>query len=242
MPTNEPCDTCHTPKGWTPANFKHVNAAGKCSTCHNGATATGKPSGHVLTNSQCDVCHTESAWTPAQFDHSGVSGTCSSCHNGNTATGKPASHVPTTEQCDVCHSTKGWTPASFKHVNVSGKCSTCHNGSTATGKPGNHFVTTQDCAACHVTSGWSPVRSYRHVSGNYPDHGSRLDCKDCHTTNRETISWPFPAYAPDCAACHAKDWKSGPHKGATISQLRNCAGLCHKSRPQHSPRQRSWDD
>jgi hypothetical protein len=130
-------------------------------------------------------------------------------------------------------------PARFDHSGVTGNCASCHNGSTATGKPSGHFVTNQDCASCHSTNGWTPARNYVHNSPNYPDHG-RLDCVDCHTSNSQTIPWPFPAYAPDCAACHAKDWKAGPHKGASISQLRNCAGLCHKSKPEHSPGKKDW--
>ena len=30
------------------------------------------------------------------------------------------------------------------------------------------------------------------------------------TTNAQQIPYPTPAYAPDCAACHANDFKSGP--------------------------------
>ena len=80
--------------------------------------------------------------------------------------------------------------------------------------------------------------NYAH-SGNYPDHG-RLRCLDCHKTNNEIIPWSWPAYRPDCAGCHAGDYKPNPHKGASVSQLRNCAGTCHKSRPEHSPTKTKW--
>jgi hypothetical protein len=76
---------------------------------------------------------------------------------------------------------------------------------------------------------------YNHTTGNYPDHGAgRLACLDCHTSNNQVIPWDFPAYQPDCAACHANSYKSDPHTKYenptvkyTVSELRDCAGSCH---------------
>jgi hypothetical protein len=82
---------------------------------------------------------------------------------------------------------------------------------------------------------------FAHQSATYPgDHGVSLQCTDCHTSNAQSLPWPFPVYQPDCAACHASDFKVGPHKGATVSQLRDCAGTCHKPTPTHSVRDRQW--
>jgi len=57
----------------------------------------------------------------------------------------------------------------------------------------------------------------------------------CHGGNSETVTWKFPTYKPDCAACHADDYKSGPHKKVdtpkilyTVSELRDCSGACHQ--------------
>jgi hypothetical protein len=40
---------------------------------------------------------------------------------------------------------------------------------------------------------------------------------------------------PDCAGCHASDFRSGPHKKVdspqinyTVSELRDCSGACHE--------------
>jgi hypothetical protein len=49
------------------------------------------------------------------------------------------------------------------------------------------------------------------------------------------VPWPFAAYQPDCAGCHAGDFKQGPHKKTevpttifyTVSELRDCTGACH---------------
>jgi len=48
------------------------------------------------------------------------------------------------------------------------------------------------------------------------------------------VNWSAPAYVPDCAACHANDFKQGPHKKYenpdtfySVSELRDCSGSCH---------------
>jgi hypothetical protein len=80
------------------------------------------------------------------------------------------------------------------------------------------------------------VSRYVHV-GNYPgDHRANLGCTDCHTSNRETIPWPSPGYAPDCAGCHARDYERGEGPHSNLSADRNCAGSrCH------SVSDRDWD-
>jgi hypothetical protein len=117
---------------------------------------------------------------------------------------------------------------------VPGTCATCHNGSTATGKPASHFATTRTCDACHNTTRWIPATSYMHLSPNYKQHGGGVTCRDCHTNNSEQLAWPYPAYKPDCAGCHANRFKPDPHTKVaspkilyTVSELKNCAGSCH---------------
>jgi hypothetical protein len=206
-----------------------------CSSCHNGTIAAGKDVDHIASGNTCDDCHTTNAWLPAVFDHAGVApGTCSSCHNGVTATGKDAQHIQTTAQCDDCHTTNAWIPANFDHDGVTGNCSSCHNGSTATGKTPGHFTTGRDCSYCHDANLWIPI-AFRHASPGYPgDHRQQLACTACHGGNSEVVTWSSAAYQPDCAGCHAGDFKSGPHKKYenpdvryTVGELRNCSGACH---------------
>jgi hypothetical protein len=174
------------------------------------------------------------AWTPARFDHAGVRpGTCSTCHNGVRASGKPVAHLPTTQECDACHTTLAWQPATFSHTGITGNCQSCHNGTTSTGKPVGHMTTARDCNACHSTSAWTPL-TFRHTSPEYPgDHRGTFACTRCHTTNTDQATWRTPAYRPDCAGCHAGDYKSSPHDKVegrskyTVSELRNCSGACH---------------
>jgi hypothetical protein len=120
------------------------------------------------------------------------------------------------------------------HTGITSGCASCHNGKTATGKPTNHFATSLPCESCHRPSAWITV-AYTHGSVMYPNHGTRLTCLSCHKTNSQTIVWPMPAYKPDCAGCHATDFKQGPHKKYTTpatayytaSELRDCSGACH---------------
>jgi hypothetical protein len=47
--------------------------------------------------------------------------------------------------------------------------------------------------------------------------------------------WPNPAYKPDCAACHANDFRRKEHLKTEkpskvyyqVSELRDCSGACH---------------
>jgi hypothetical protein len=212
----------------------HVAVIGTCFSCHNGTIALGKPPTHLPTGNVCDDCHVTAAWTSVRFDHSGITSPCSTCHNGSTATGKSATHIATSAQCDVCHTTTAWVPANFDHSVVTGSCSSCHNGVNATGKSGGHFVTSLQCDTCHDTIRWTPI-NFRHTSGNYPgDHRSNVVCLSCHTGNSQTIAWPNAAYKPDCAGCHAGDYRAEKHKKVdsprvlyTVSELRDCTGSCH---------------
>jgi len=241
--TTNLCEDCHNSTLWRPVTrVDHADVIGTCFSCHNGTTASGKTPNHVASGNTCDDCHSTNGWIPAVFDHSAVSpGTCSTCHNGSTATGKPGNHVQTTGQCDNCHSTIAWLPATFDHNNVSpGTCSGCHNGNTATGKPGGHFVTTLQCDDCHSVNNWLSV-VYQHVSGAYPgDHSGNPVCTQCHTANSQVMNWPAPAYQPDCAGCHASDYKAGVDKHQSLSLDRNCAGSCHQASPEHSVNSREW--
>jgi hypothetical protein len=167
-------------------------------------------------------------------DHLEVLGTCAACHNGTTAPGKTANHIPSTATCDDCHNTNAWIPAVMDHNAGLGTCSGCHDGVRAIGKPNGHFITTVECDQCHTTNGWVPVLAFRHSSANYPgDHRANIPCATCHPSNSQVVSWRNnPAYQPDCAGCHAGDYKSGSHTkyGSTrytVSELRDCAGACH---------------
>ena len=214
------CSQCHTTSAWKPATFNHSGLT-DCASCHTNV----KPANHFA--GQCSQCHTTSAWKPATFSHSGLTD-CASCHTNV----KPANHFA--GQCSQCHSTSAWTPATFSHSGLT-DCQSCHSGN----RPGSHY--SGQCSACHSTSAWKPALKYSHSSGNFPSgHRSSVTCGSCHTSKTDAVNWSSSSYKPDCAGCHAGDWKDGPHEGATVSDLRNCSGACHEPGPEHRTSDREW--
>ena len=77
--------------------------------------------------------------------------------------------------------------------------------------------------------------AFSHSSPNYPvGHSAGIGCLTCHTNNSQNLAWPFSAYKPDCAGCHASTYKQDSHKKVdspkvlyTVSELRDCTGACH---------------
>lgn len=66
------------------------------------------------------------------------------------------------------------------------------------------------------------------------DHSAILLCTACHLSNSEVVEWQTPTYQPDCAGCHAGNYKPGAHKKHenpdafyTVGELRDCTGACH---------------
>ena len=95
-------------------------------------------------------------------------------------------------------------------------------------------MSTLECDSCHATTAWLPDL-FNHMSADYPgDHAGNLDCTDCHAGNSEPVTWTNAAFQPDCAGCHASDYRPGPHKKHenpdfeyTVDELRDCTGACH---------------
>ena len=75
-----------------------------------------------------------------------------------------------------------------------------------------HLAQGLECNSCHSINNWT-VTNYVHTGAAYPgEHRRRLECSDCHIGNVQSNVWRFPAYQPDCAACHANDFEAEPHK------------------------------
>ncbi|MGJ5012116.1 hypothetical protein ACQR05_30400, partial [Bradyrhizobium oligotrophicum] len=235
--TNAPCETCHkSTTTFSGARFSHTGTMAACASCHNGMAATGKPQKHVTTNAPCETCHkSTTTFSGARFSHTGTMAACASCHNGMAAGGKPQKHVVTSAPCESCHkSTVSFSGARMDHTSLTAPCASCHNGSNATGKSPKHFVTNVPCESCHRTVSWSSV-NYRHMSASYPNHSAAIGCTACHSGNSQAVLFKFAAYKPDCAACHASDFRPQQHaklvKPApmdyTVAELKDCTGACH---------------
>ncbi len=241
VPTNEDCVVCHQTTGILPATFSHDGILDNCSSCHDAGFATPKDTDHVTTSQDCGVCHTPNAFIPATFDHTGIVNNCASCH-GVTATSMPNDHLATDLDCHLCHTTTTFSGGSWVHdSSATNNCDTCHvSGGGATPIPSSgHLNTSGQCDVCHNTNGWAPASFSHSSNSDYPgDHRDDPGCSGCHNEpiNGSNIKWKDnSSYAPDCAACHAGDFKrKGKHIGGengTISQNRDCSGGgrgCHK--------------
>ncbi|MBU1776619.1 MAG: hypothetical protein KJ899_08250, partial [Gammaproteobacteria bacterium] len=241
--TTAACDVCHTVSNtnnyasFQGAQFNHSTATpavtGICSTCHSGATATGKPTFHITTTAQCDSsgCHTSSTtqnfttFVGATFTHStatpAVASRCSTCHGGQSPSvqSKNATHIPTTAQCDVCHTagnTANYTSfqgASFAHStatpSVANRCSTCHGGQSAdvTSKHATHIATTVECDVCHTAS-------------NTANYSSFQGATFAHST-------ATPAVANRCSACHGGQSADVVSKPASHFATTAQCDVCH---------------
>ncbi|MBI4989787.1 MAG: hypothetical protein HZC23_13315, partial [Rhodocyclales bacterium] len=250
IPTAQQCDTagCHSSTvSWATATLNHATVAppvaGRCSSCHNGTSALGKPTNHVPTTAQCDTCHSGFvAFAPALMNHSGTAGpaaagNCATCHGGAytaiNAQAKPATHIPTTQSCDVCHTTVAWKPTSYSHSGVTpGTCANCHNGTNALGKRATHLPTTASCDACHANyNAFAPARM-NHAATAGP--AAARNCATCHSGAYLAINAQIkPAtHVPtvqQCDTCHTSTatWATAAYTH-DASAVGNCA-TCHNS-------------
>lgn len=182
-------------------------ARGNCASCHNGATAPGKPAKHLMTSGSCDNCHRTTVWIPATFAHTGVApNTCASCHNGASAKGKPSGHFVSSRSCDACHRTTAWVPpTAYRHVSPafrphSGgvRCASCHT-------TGNEVVVWKsaafkpDCAGCHANA----FKPEAHVKVAAPRIlYTAAELRDCSGSCHEYANTPSPTVKKPKAGHH----------------------------------------
>jgi hypothetical protein len=143
-----------TSRGSLGNTFDHKGVApGQCKTCHDGKSASGMPTRHLMVSNSCDTCHRATTWTPAQFSHNGVSpNTCLACHNGMGASAKPAGHFMTSRSCDSCHKSMAWAPVNYQHLSPQYR-------------PAPDM---QTCVACHLTNSEIIPRQARGLNRTKP--------------------------------------------------------------------------
>jgi len=183
-----------------PGTNPHPSVTAPCASCHNGATAPGKPVNHVPTTLACDTCHRgTSTFAGVLFDHKFAAGAaCATCHNGVTALGKAANHIPTKAACDLCHkSAKTFGGAVVDHKSLTVPCATCHNTQAAVGKPPRHVPTAAPCGACHKnTSDFAAVQFDHNAATVAP-------CAVCHNgVLAKGKAAGHIATAAACDSCH----------------------------------------
>ncbi len=246
IPTAAPCETCHTPVGFTisaQALFDHGSVSGlRCDSCHNGVNATGKPPNHILTTSDCGACHTISSWFVDVFNHTDyepiTSCTAAGCH---TASEKPPTHPSTTNNCRACHNYTGWRPyiRPLDHNEVLGNCgnSGCHDGTgPGQGKPPTHPLTSNTCGICHTFPDWSALNSPFDHAGVMEPSCNRAGC---HSVSDQPLTHPLVS-STRCELCHTSmgSWIVDPNFDHDLTPLVTCStgNGCHTEndkRPGH---------
>jgi len=248
------CKTCHANAVYSdvkqlPSTATHIpTSTADCASCHKGVTTfTGWAMDHtVVTAVACQTCHTN----PIKYSNATGLPTTKHIPLGSGAT-----------NCGGCHKSRtswSWTSnADMDHTlgnPVSGSCVTCHGNGSAT-FPSVEYKTTSHfdfgtnlaalggCEGCHKSqTSWSTV-TYNHAkiqsnglpiaAGYFPGtHKSSVTCKNCHTSNSQTIPWPNASYKNACAGCHSGNFAShkavnSPATNYTVGQLLNCSGACH---------------
>ncbi|WP_150102966.1 cytochrome c3 family protein [Sideroxydans lithotrophicus] len=184
-------------------NTAPYNTAGSCSTCHNGAQATGLSLGHIPVGAaSCDQCH-------SVYDGSGSINFSTAAISSITV--------------------NGVSRYGMKHSAVTGRCDSCHNGSYigqgifgALAKVSNHIPTAiintaanTDCTSCHSTtitiaSGAGDWKTGEHMNHNNAQGGAPNYCVTCHLkgvtylSTAQKISHNGASTSKDCSSssCH----------------------------------------
>ncbi len=184
------CERCHTPAGWSGADFVHVFFP-----------LTGGHAGLACTN-----CHTSGTFEP-------ISSECYSCHEADYqgALGHVASGFTT--NCQQCHTTAAWLPVSIPHTlpltggHAALACTNCHTSGVFGPIPSDCYSCHQanyqaapdhvalgfptNCEQCHSPAGWTPA-SFQHTFPLTGPHN--VTCSQCHTTGSTSTF--------NCLACH----------------------------------------
>ncbi len=223
------CESCHTPRGWSPASFEGKSFEHMTTTGFSLGRHQVDYTGQVL---NCRVCHGE--------DYSSFySQVCIDCHNQADAIFMGEHLERFGFVCLDCHDGVDrlsdfdhdeFFPLDGSHASVD--CEGCHEGRIFRGTPSecsqchaepeiHAGVFGLQCQYCHDSLDWLPANLRVHV---FPlDHGGQgiqdcllchvgnyveYTCYGCHDHQPEAIAQShnragiLPQDLPDCAACH----------------------------------------
>lgn len=154
--TNLTCVECHSTSAWKPASYKHQPIDTQCLDCHNGKTASGKPTNHTLqTQVQCSVCHNQERWSPAWY-----STNYTHSQFGNlppiSIRGRMMNHEDA-NQCGRCHETKS-DSVKYKNKESAPTCLGCHQKDfNSEYHRGGGSDRLKNCLQCHNYDDWEEV-------------------------------------------------------------------------------------
>ena len=229
-----PCGSCHTSTSWSPLrNIPEFN--------HNQETRY--PLRGLHEGVECRLCHTKLVFANAGSKcadcHADIhrrqfGARCDECHTvlgwriQTQAIGRHQNRFPllgahAALDCESCH--RGGASARF--TGLSAECSSCHLKDYETARPLNHreAALPLNCELCHGLDTWR-ARTFDHARfTSFPLEGAhaRVECQSCHVGGR------FAGTAPDCFACHARDFSSTRNPDHVKAAFpTDCSG-CHSA-------------
>jgi hypothetical protein len=230
----ENCGQCHTPSGWTPANWSH------------GEPPASLPLEGRHAEQSCLVCH-------ANYQARGASPECVSCHQADYDRTSNPDHtqIGYSTNCQTCHrySDMSWSDAVFEHNQAAfplyGKhavvaCEQCHLGGQYVGTPKDcytcHWVRSQDdpwslqvgqdCGKCHSPDGWLPANwAHGDAPANWALEGvhAQRTCLVCHP------GYQAAGTSKACYSCHRSDYEQSQDPDHQVVGFPTDCALCHKA-------------
>ncbi len=223
----EKCDTCHAPKGLSPAPADHADRpVESCLVCHKPAPGavvglpqtsggTSKAIPHSITEAtykDCVACHGLGKMKPGPTSHTAFANeSCTLCHK--LAPTPVATKPPAAGATPAAAGPKP-IPANHDLTNAMYKdCAVCHGAGKMKPNPANHASFTADtCATCHkAATGAAPATggAAQPAAAAKPiNHSIASDMfKDCKTCHGEGKMKPAPANhatftIETCTTCH----------------------------------------
>lgn len=231
---SQPCASCHSASGWTPAHvtsaFDHAKTSGfplagahatvACKSCHTTLTFRGAP--HA-----CASCHTD--------PHRGELGAgCNRCHTptsfvdqsqmmrAHQVTRFPLTGSHLSVACESCHAQASSGKMTF--VALSTGCNDCHLRDYLATKNPDHSAGgySHACEGCHATVTWQGA-TFDHRATRFPLTGAHLaiSCTQCHGSG---TTGPLPTA---CVSCHQADYDNAQTPNHRQAQYSTDCTSCH---------------
>jgi Zn finger protein HypA/HybF involved in hydrogenase expression len=229
----EACETCHSAKGWKPAQisskFDHskygfalsgAHAGTPCLSCHGSLD-------FAQQKTQCASCHED--------PHRGELGAeCARCHGARSflergpmtrahqATRFPLTGSHAAVECEACH--RRVAQGHLQFVGTQAECESCHRDLYASAKNPDHAGGgfPLQCASCHNTLAWNTAR-FDHARTRFPLSGAHRTtaCQSCHGDG------VYAGKSAACASCHIAEYNGTADPNHAASGFSTDCATCH---------------
>jgi hypothetical protein len=224
------CESCHTVKGFSPANFTIENhkqtgfsltgahLAIPCIACHEPTIIKNKKTLRFkFTSMQCESCHKDPHKGQVdKYKKLNNNAGCQYCHVAENWQTVQFDHSLTefelegkhkTILCSKCHVAQNQNFIKFS--TLSKECASCHKD--IHGGQFNENGKQADCAKCHRPIDWFAEKfdHDKHSSFKLQGAHSKVACQNCHKTENVsgTMIVRYKPLDSECKACHGDNRK-----------------------------------